>query len=73
MKIPLDLIAPSPTPVRTTWDEDKMNELAQSIKEQGVIVPVKVRPVNGHYELVYGHRRTEASRRAGTPSARPSA
>ena len=45
MRIPLDLIAPSPTPVRTTWDEDKMNELAQSIKEQGVIVPVKVRPV----------------------------
>ena len=66
MKIPLSLIRPSPTPVRTTWDEDKMNELAQSIKEQGVIVPVKVRPVNGHYELVYGHRRTEASRRAGT-------
>lgn len=45
MRIPLSLIRPSPTPVRTTWDEDKMNELAQSIKEQGVIVPVKVRPV----------------------------
>lgn len=45
MKIPLELIQPSPTPVRTTWDEDKMNELAQSIREQGVIVPIKVRPV----------------------------
>lgn len=45
MKIPLDLIQPSPQPVRTTWDEEKMEELAQSIREQGVIVPIKVRPV----------------------------
>jgi ParB family chromosome partitioning protein len=67
MRIALDLIQPSPSPVRTTWDEDKMGELAQSIREQGIIVPVKVRPIagNGHYELVYGHRRVEAARRAG--------
>jgi len=45
MNIRLDLIKPSPRPVRTSWDEDKMNELAQSIKEQGVIVPIKVRPL----------------------------
>ena len=44
MKIKLSDIIPSPRPVRTTWDEDKMDELVQSIKEQGVIVPIKVRP-----------------------------
>ena len=43
MNIQLDLIQSSPRPVRTSWDEDKMTELAQSIREQGVIVPVKVR------------------------------
>ena len=95
MRIPLASIRPSPRPVRTSWDEAKLNELADSIQQQGLIVPVKVRPVNraaeltadyqprdlddeinaamaieeGHgspeWELVYGHRRTEAARRAG--------
>ena len=122
MQVPLSLIAPSPTPVRTAWDEERMEELAQSIREQGVIVPIKVRPLldidacpehgldwlDGYYEhynrdtgqneacrecfenvnrvewvaeadeegatrlphgplfeIVYGHRRVEAARRAG--------
>ena len=65
MKIPLSLIKPSPRPVRTTWDEAKLNELADSIQQQGLIVPVKVRQAGDGYELVYGHRRTEAARRVG--------
>jgi len=65
MQIRLELIKPSPRKIRTTWDEEKLNELAQSIKEQGLIVPIKVRPQNEHYEIVYGHRRAEAARRAG--------
>ena len=65
MLLSLNVIQPSPKPLRSSWDEDKMNELAQSIKEQGLIVPIKVRPVNGEYEVVYGHRRVEAARRAG--------
>lgn len=65
MKIALSLIQGSPTPVRTTWDEDKLNELAQSLKEQGLIQPIKVRPLGDEYEIVYGHRRVEAARRAG--------
>lgn len=118
--VSLDLVRPSPNPIRKTWDEDKMQELAASIKERGVIVPIKVRPVSeafhecryhgvnwiegvqltehdeacffcnelrgihGIYEdwqiedydpapvrgepfleIVYGHRRVEAARRAG--------
>lgn len=65
MNIRLDLITPSPHPIRSSWDEDKMNELTQSIREQGLIQPIKVRPVAGGYEIVYGHRRVEAARRAG--------
>jgi len=66
MNIPLDKILPSPHPLRTSWDEDKMAELAQSVKEQGVIVPIKVRPTDTDLcEIIYGHRRVEAARRAG--------
>lgn len=64
-KIPINQIHPSPNPIRKTWDEDKMDELAQSIRERGVIVPIKVRPNADGYEIVYGHRRVEAGRRAG--------
>lgn len=46
--------------------DDKMLELAQSIKERGVLVPCIVRPrKEGGYELVAGHRRTTASQLAG--------
>ena len=65
MNIKLGLIQPSPQPVRTSWDEEKMAELIESIKERGVIAPIKVRPINGRYEIVYGHRRFEACRRLG--------
>lgn len=65
MRIALDQIHPSPHPVRTSWDEDKLNELAESIREHGVIQSIKVRPNANGYEIVYGHRRTEAARRAG--------
>jgi ParB/RepB/Spo0J family partition protein len=66
MNIELSKIKPSPKPIRTTWDDDKLDELAQSIEEQGLIVPIKVRPTdNNHYEIVYGHRRVEAMRIAG--------
>jgi len=66
MKIPLSKIKPSPRAVRKTWDEEALEQLAQSIKEHGLIVPIKVRPDgNGRYEIIYGHRRVKAMRRAG--------
>ena len=63
-EIPINKIHPSPNPIRKSWDEDKMEELTQSIKERGVIVPIKVRPNGDSYEVVYGHRRIEAAGRA---------
>src|SRR3989304_3491378 len=65
MKIDLKQITASPKPIRKSWDEDKMEELVASIKARGLIVPPKVRPEGNGYEIVYGHRRLEAARRAG--------
>ena len=58
-------LKPSRDQVRITVDEEGLDALALSIKEQGQEVPIKVRRNGKGYEIVYGHRRTEASRRAG--------
>lgn len=51
---------------RTRMDEGSLYELAESIKAQGVMQPVLVRPVNGgHYEIIAGERRTRAAKLAG--------
>ena len=47
-------------------DDEKMDELVESIKESGVLTPVLVRPDDeGTYEMISGHRRLHAARRAG--------
>src|SRR6476620_8026605 len=51
---------------RTRMDEGSLYELAESIKSQGVMQPVLVRPVDGeHYEIIAGERRVRAARLAG--------
>lgn len=51
---------------RSKWENDKLEELAASIQEQGVINPIVVRAVDdGVYEIVAGERRYRASMRAG--------
>ena len=59
MNTQLDLIQSSPNPIRSSWDEDKMQGLTDSIKEQGLIVPIKVRPVSDFLDLCpfHGYRR----------------
>lgn len=66
--ISLDLIDPSPTQPRKTFDPVKMDELIASVKEHGVIEPAIVRAhpkKEGRYELVDGERRQRASKSAG--------
>ena len=65
MKIELGKILTSPQQIRKTWTEEGIKELAQSIDEQGLIVPIKVRPNERGYKLIYGHRRVEAMRLLG--------
>ena len=52
-------------PFRVT-DDEKMSDLIQSVKENGILVPVMVRPdADGSYEMISGHRRMHAARLAG--------
>lgn len=65
MKLRIEDIKPAAKPARSKWDEMALDELTRSIQKEGVIVPIKVRPAEGgKYEIVYGHRRLEAARRA---------
>lgn len=66
LEIPLDLIERNPFQTRTSFDETKLAELAQSIAASGVVQPIVVRPISmGHYQLITGERRWLASRKAG--------
>jgi ParB family chromosome partitioning protein len=64
--IPVEMIVPSPYQRRTQFDEDKLTELANSIKQMGLMQPVTVRerPAGYGYELIAGERRLRASRQA---------
>jgi ParB family chromosome partitioning protein len=54
---------------RTRMDEGSLYELAESIRSQGVMQPILVRPVGaGHYEIIAGERRYRAARLAGLAS-----
>jgi ParB/RepB/Spo0J family partition protein len=63
--ISLAQIKPSPFNPRKTFDRPKLDELAASIKSQGVLQPILVRPNGSGYELVLGERRLRASKLAG--------
>lgn len=53
------------SPIRTDIDREKINELADSIKREGLINPITVRPKAGRFEVVAGHRRFMACKVAG--------
>lgn len=66
IEIDTDLIEPNTLQPRTNFDEERLEELAQSIKSNGVIQPLLVRRLNGErYQLVAGERRWRAAQRAG--------
>ena len=65
-EIDITLIETNPFQPRTEFDETALKELAQSIKEQGVIQPVTVRKLGyNKYQLISGERRLRASKMAG--------
>ena len=65
MRVLLSEIKGSTPRVRQSQSPEKLEELAESIREEGVIVPVKVRKNGSGYVLVYGHRRVAAAKMAG--------
>ena len=65
-ELPIDALLPGKYQPRTRMDEAALAELAESIREQGILQPILVRPVGeGRYEIIAGERRWRASRLAG--------
>lgn len=63
--IPLDQITPNPNQPRTHFNESKLEELSDSIRENGVLQPLLVRKKGRGYEIIAGERRYQASKIAG--------
>jgi len=64
-ELPIELIAPNPHQPRSTFDEESLVSLGDSIKVRGVLQPVLVRPLaGGRYELIAGERRWRAAQLA---------
>jgi len=65
LKLPIEAISRDLDQPRRAFDEDKLKELAASIKAQGIIQPVLVRREGDHYRLIAGERRWRAAQLAG--------
>lgn len=65
VELPVNELRPNPYQPRTVFDEDALNELAESIKENGVIQPIIVKKSIKGYDVIAGERRLRASKIAG--------
>src|SRR3990172_2986072 len=65
LQVEVDRIASNPSQPRRSFDEAKIDELAASVRDQGIIQPLLVRRVGAGYELIAGERRLRAARKAG--------
>lgn len=64
--VPVSKVTANPFQPRKEFEEEALDELTQSIKQQGVITPITVRNMpDGSYQLIAGERRLRASQRAG--------
>ena len=65
-EVEIDLVRANPNQPRKHFDEDALNELAESIKKHGLIMPIVVNnKENGHYMIIAGERRYRAAKIAG--------
>jgi ParB family chromosome partitioning protein len=65
IELDVSRIKPGKYQPRVGFDEEKQNELIESIKEKGVVQPIIVRPINGEFELIAGERRLRAAKSLG--------
>src|SRR5215212_3940319 len=65
LDVDIDLLRPNRFQPRTVMDDTRIDELARSIKSNGVIQPIVVRKADKGYEIIAGERRWRASQRAG--------
>ena len=62
LKVNISLVQPNLNQPRKNFDEDALNDLAESIKEFGIISPLIVKETNGIYEIIAGERRWRAAK-----------
>ncbi len=65
LEVDSDLLTPNRFQPRTTMDDGRIEELARSIRSNGIIQPIVVRKADTGYEIIAGERRWRASQRAG--------
>ena len=65
LKVNISEVEPNRSQPRKTFNEDALQELAESIKEHGVLQPLLVKQRDGYYEIVAGERRWRAATKAG--------
>ena len=65
MDVDIDLLAPNPQQPRLNMDDARLEELAASIKSNGIIQPILVRRTGATYRIIAGERRWRAAQRAG--------
>lgn len=65
MQLDINAVSPNPYQPRETFDQAKLDDLARSIVEKGVIQPITVRESDGGYQLIAGERRWRAAKQAG--------
>ena len=63
--LPLDRIVPNPNQPRQQFDDLKLQELAASIREKGILQPILVKPTGNGYQIITGERRFRAAKSAG--------
>ena len=64
-QVPIGRILPNPAQPRLSYEEESLTELADSIREHGVLQPILVRPAGSEFQLIAGERRWRAARMAG--------
>jgi ParB family chromosome partitioning protein len=67
-RVPIEFLKPNPRNPRRTYPETELEELAQSLRERGMVQPIVVRKAKGaaeEYEIIAGERRWRAAQRAG--------
>lgn len=64
-EIPIDMLVPYSNHPFTIYSGERLNDMVNSIKNNGILSPILVREQNGKYEILAGHNRTNAARIAG--------
>jgi len=63
-----NVISPNPYQARTVWNEEELAELTESVRANGIIQPIIVRPAGTGYQLIAGERRFRAAKMASLPT-----